>query len=81
MMIFAKLKTNDEQATSNDIKRFTNKLSFWQSIHLLMSAWYIDNPEGTKEEAYNYGLDHFDDEEELQFALKKIINFGSMAEH
>jgi hypothetical protein len=80
-MFSIKPKAADAQATDNDIKKLTSKLSFWQSVHFLMSAWYVDNPDGTKEEAYNYGLDHFDNKDDLRFALEKIINFGSTAEH
>lgn len=68
----------NKSVTDNDVKKFFSCLSFWQSVNLLMSSWYIDNPSGKHEDAYNYAIDNASEDDKLHFALKKIINFGSI---
>ncbi|MFT8823236.1 hypothetical protein [Liquorilactobacillus satsumensis] len=70
------INSNNDSVTGKDIKKFVSRLSFWQSVNLLMSAWYIDNPDGKEEDAYNYAIDNAVEEEKVEFVLGKIINFG-----
>ncbi|MCI1632991.1 MAG: hypothetical protein LKI22_03435 [Liquorilactobacillus nagelii] len=77
-MLFIKSKEDSDAATELDIKLFVSKMSYWQNVHLLMSAYYLDNPGCSKEDAYEYALDNSTSDDAIIYAMGKIINLGSI---
>lgn len=84
MKLFRKIECNDTVASSSnritkdDIVNFSSKLDFWQTIHLLMSVKFLDEPEISREEAYKFALQNSMDEEEVKFSLNQLINNESI---
>lgn len=56
---------------------FVQKLNFWQAVHILMADEYLDNPNMSREDAYEKAADYACDTDYVVSALSKIINFGS----